>query len=158
MYTSWHSRIGRGVGTGGQGEQVPQVFPKCPFPGSKVPFSCVKNVIKIAFFAQRALLKTWIYVITGKFYSFPGKIWYIGKFFLVYPENVFIFLGKKRAISGKFFWYVRKHFLRWPPLPTSLPRRQYLREKIFRHPFLFEKCPSKPAPPPTFRTFLRPCA
>jgi hypothetical protein len=35
----------RGVGTGGA-------------KGSKVPFSCVKNIIKIAFFAQRALLKT----------------------------------------------------------------------------------------------------
>jgi hypothetical protein len=35
--------------------------------------------------------------------------------------------------------------LRWPPHPP--PRRQHFREKNFRCPFLFEKCPSKPAPP-----------
>jgi hypothetical protein len=46
-----------------------------------VPFSCVKNVIKIAFFAQMALLKTWIYYISGKFFLFPGKISYIWKNF-----------------------------------------------------------------------------
>jgi hypothetical protein len=50
---------GRGVGTGGTGGGAgPPSFAKYPFSGSKVPFSCVKNVIKIAFFAQRALLKT----------------------------------------------------------------------------------------------------
>ena len=48
----------RGVGTGGPGGPGPPSFAKCPFSGSKVPFSFVKNVIKIAFFAQRALLKT----------------------------------------------------------------------------------------------------
>jgi hypothetical protein len=42
---------------GGAGPPPPS-FAKCPFSGSKVPFSCVKNVIKIAFFAQMALLKT----------------------------------------------------------------------------------------------------
>jgi hypothetical protein len=47
---------GRGVGT--DTGPPPPSFAKCPFSGSKVPFSCVKNVIKIAFFAQRALLKT----------------------------------------------------------------------------------------------------
>jgi hypothetical protein len=41
----------------------------------------VKNVIKIAFCAQRALLKTLIYVFSGKYFSFPGKISYIGKIF-----------------------------------------------------------------------------
>jgi hypothetical protein len=52
-------------------------------------------------------------------------MWYIGKIFLVCPEN----------------------FLRWPP-----PRL-----KFFKCHFVFEKWPSKPASPPTFRSFLRPC-
>jgi hypothetical protein len=93
-----------GVGTGG-----PPSYAKYPFSESKVPFSCMKNVIKIAFFAQRALLKTLIYVISGKLFSFPGKIshigkifWYIRKMFsylgknVIYPENYF-------CMSGKFF-------------------------------------------------------
>ena len=44
------------------------------------------------------------------------------KIFLVSPENFFE--------------------MNSPPL-----RRQHLREKNFRCPFLLEKCPSKPAPP-----------
>jgi hypothetical protein len=49
----------RGVGTGGgRGARPPQVLSSALFPGAKCPFSCVKNVMKIAFFAQRALLKT----------------------------------------------------------------------------------------------------
>jgi hypothetical protein len=97
----FHDFTNRGVGTGGAAP--PPSFAKCPFSGSKVPLSCVKNVIKIALFDQRALLKTWIYVICGKIFSFPGKISYIRKFFsylrknVVYPENVF-------GMSGKFFW------------------------------------------------------
>ena len=107
----------RGVGTGGsRGARLPPSFAKCPFSGSKVPFSCVKNVIKIAFFDQSVLLKTWIYVISGKMFSFPGKISYIRKFFW-YIRKVFFVFKKKCGIYGKFFWDDRKIFLRWPPTP-----------------------------------------
>jgi hypothetical protein len=115
----------RGVRTGGlgPGEARPPSFAKCPFFRRKVPFSCVKNVIKIAFFAQRALLTTWIYVVSGNWFFF------ISGQNIIYPKNFF-------GMSENFFW--------------DAPR------KIFRCPFLIEKCPSNPAPPPTFRSFLRP--
>ena len=94
-----HGRRNRGGGS----------FAKYPFSESKVPFSCVKNVIKIAFFAQRALLKTLIYVISGKLLSFPGKISHIGKIFW-YIRKIFSYLGKNViypenyfCTSGKFF-------------------------------------------------------
>jgi hypothetical protein len=63
-------------------------FAKCPFSGSKVPFSCVKNVIKIAFLKLATML---------------------------FPENVFLFRekyhisGKFFGISGKFFSYLGKN-------------------------------------------------
>jgi hypothetical protein len=83
----------RGVGTGGRqgGGAGPPSFSKCPFSGSKVPFSCVKNVVQIAFFAQRALLKTRIYVICGKLFSFLGKNVISPEKFLVCSENFFHF-------------------------------------------------------------------
>jgi hypothetical protein len=75
---------------GGRGPAPPR-FAKCPFSGSKVPFSCVKNVIKIAFFGQRALLKT----ISGKFFGISGKLFsYLGKD-VIYRENCF---GMSRKI------------------------------------------------------------
>ena len=102
-----------------RGGARPPSFAKCPFSGSEVPFSCVKNVIKIAFFAQRALLKTWIYVICGKLFSFPGKISYIRKFFCYIRKFFFIFTKK--------MWYIRKiflvcpeNFLRSTPPPPSV--------------------------------------
>jgi hypothetical protein len=100
---------------------APPSFAKCPFSGSKVPFSCVKNVIKIAFFAERTLLKTWIYVICGKWFSFSGKISYIRKFFC-YIRKMFSYLGKNViyaenffGMSGKFLW---DELLPPPPSPT----------------------------------------
>jgi hypothetical protein len=101
----------QGVGTGGgRGGQAPPSFAKCPFSGSKVPFSWVKNVIKIAFFAQRALLKTWIYVISENFFSFPEKLSYIRKIFW-YIRKIFFIFRKKYDISWKFFGMSRKIFL-----------------------------------------------
>ena len=125
----------RGVGTRGPS---PPSFAKCPG-GSKVPFSCVKNVMKIAFFAQRELLKTWIYVISGKIFSFPGKI--------SYPENFLVYPEKTWYIHQIFLVCPENFFMRWS-------RRQHFREK-FLDAFFFEKCPSKPGPT-TFRSFLRP--
>ena len=60
--------------------------------------------------------------ISGKFFGITWKFFsYLGKN-VVYPENFFV-------MSGKFFWDDPS-----PPSPT-------FREKIFRCPFLFEKCP-----------------
>ena len=53
VYEQGRRNLGVGIGVAG-----PSSFAKCPFSGSKLPFSCVKNVIKIAFFALRALFKT----------------------------------------------------------------------------------------------------
>ena len=104
-------------------------FAKCPFSGSKVPFSCVKNVIKIAFANLIIIGNICIYICYfRKIFSFPGRISYPENF-LVYQENVFEYLGKSCCVTP-------------PP-----PRRQHFREKIFTCPFLFEKCPSKPGPP-----------
>jgi hypothetical protein len=55
-------RLVRGVGTGGGGGRAPQVFKSALFPGSKVPFTSVKNVVQISFFAQRPL------------FNMPGKL------------------------------------------------------------------------------------
>jgi hypothetical protein len=142
--------MSRGVGPrGGRGELAPPPppppkFAKCPFSGSKVPFSCVKNVIKIEFFAQRALLKTWIYVIhrkiffifgekyrvSGKLFGTSGKFFsYLGKN-VIYPENY-------SGMSGKFFW---------DDLSTPPPCRQHFREKIFRCPFFSKSAPQSLAP------------
>jgi hypothetical protein len=78
----------RGVGTGAASTPPPK-FSKVPFFREQSALFVRENVIKITFFAQRALLKTWIYVISGNFFKFSGKISYIRKFFLVYPENFF---------------------------------------------------------------------
>ena len=98
----------------------PPSFAKCPFSGSKVPFSCVKNVIKIAFFAQRTLFKTLIYVICGKWFSFSGKISYIRKIFCYIRKNV-SYLGKN-VIMRKIFLVCPENFFEMnsppPPSPT----------------------------------------
>ena len=124
---------------GRRNRRPPQVFTKCPFFGSKVPFSCMKNVIKIAFFAQSALLKTWIYVISGKFFSFPGKISYFRKIFGI-SEYIFSYFGKNAVYPESFYGMYGKFF--W----DDSPRRQHFQEK-FLGAIFFEKCPSKPAPP-----------
>jgi hypothetical protein len=80
---------------------------------------------------------------SGKFFPFREKYGISGKFFGVFGKK-FSYLGKN-AMSEKFFRYVRKF-----SFETSPPRRQLFPEKKFRCPFLFGKCPSKPAPPPNF--------
>ena len=83
---------------------------------------------------------------------------------MLFLENCFNFLekcnicGKISGMSGKFFSYLGKNvvcpqnffgmsgtFFEMTSPPLS--RRQHFRGKIFRCPFLFEKCPSKRAPP-----------
>jgi hypothetical protein len=51
------------------------------------------------------------------------------------------FETSKYDVSGKFFLLCPEKFVETPPRP------QLFREKIFRCPFLFGKCPSKPGPP-----------
>jgi hypothetical protein len=78
---------------------------------------------------------------SGKFYSFAGKIWYMRKIF-GYIRKIFFIFKKKCDISGEFFLVCPEKMFETPP-----PRRQLFREKNFRCPFLFGKCPLKPAPP-----------
>jgi hypothetical protein len=74
---------------------------KCPFSGSKVPFTSVKNVIRIAFFAQRHLIYDWIcFCILVCPENFRVKLCYIQKLFW-YVQKMFFILGKKCDISGK---------------------------------------------------------
>jgi hypothetical protein len=89
-----------------RGGQAPQVFASALFPGAKCPFFAWKIFIKIAFFAQRALLKTSIYDISGKMFQFRGKISYIRKIFLYFRENVLVF-RKKCGMSGKIFCRIK---------------------------------------------------
>jgi hypothetical protein len=135
------NQLGRGVGTGGPG---PPSFQKCPSSGSKVPFTSAKNVVQIAFFAQRALIYDCICFLY--FAVCPENCCYF-RVKLCYTRRIFFIFGKN-MISQEKCLVCPENFLRCPP-PTT-PRRQHLREKIFRCPFLFEKCPSKPALPPNF--------
>jgi hypothetical protein len=75
-----------------RGGQAPQVLPSALFPGAKCPFLALKIVIKIAFFAQRA-----IFFVSGKNIIYPEN-------FLVYRENFFHIYEK--------MWYIRKKFLK----------------------------------------------
>jgi hypothetical protein len=69
------------------------------------------------------------YHISGKFFGISGKfVSYLGKN-VVYPENFF-------GMSGKFFEM------------TCPPRRQHLREKIFRCLFYSKSASQSLAPPP----------
>ena len=72
-----------------------------------------------------------------------GKISYIRKIFL-YIRKMFFIFRKKCDISGNFFWYVRKFFLRGAPPPPD--------DALF-----FSKSAPQSLAPPTFRSFLRPC-
>jgi hypothetical protein len=109
-----------------------------------------EKCLKIAFFAQRALLKTLISVISRKCFSFPGKYHISGKFFcisgnfflyvrknVVYPENV---LG----MSGKFLW------------DNLLPPVANFSGKKFLDALFYSKSAPQSLAPPTFRSFLRP--
>jgi hypothetical protein len=76
-----------------------------------------------------------MYLISGK------NIIYLENF-LVYPENFFhTYFGKNVIYLENFFGISGFEMTSPPPLLC---------------PFLFEKCPPKPAPP-TFRSFLCPC-
>ena len=79
-----------------RGGQAPPSFAKCPFSGSKVPFSCVKNVLRIAFFCPK-----------GTFENL--NLCYFPENFIHFREKYDIsrkFLG----ISGKFFSYLGKNY------------------------------------------------
>ena len=97
-----------GVGTGPA--SPPPSFQKCTFSGSKVPFTSVKNVVQIAFFAQWPLIYDWIcfciLVCPEKFCYFRVKLWHV-------RENFDIF-GKIFGMSGKFL-ICPENFLRCPP-------------------------------------------
>jgi hypothetical protein len=145
-------RIQRRRNTGGMGGQPPpQVLPSALFPEAKCPFLAWKMSFKIAFFAQRTLLKTWIYVICGKLFSFSGKISYIRQIFGYIWKN-FSYLGKMWytrkifvGMSGKFFWddlppppplrRLLDAFFYWKSAPQSLPPQlleaSYAPERIF---------------------------
>jgi hypothetical protein len=55
--------------------------------------------------------------------------------------------------TEKFFWYVRKNFLRPPPSPVA----NFSGKKFLDALFYWESTPCPPLPP-TFRSFLRPWA
>ena len=135
----------RGVGTGGAGGPGPPSLGSALFLVAKCPFFPGKKFIKIAFFSQSALLKTSIYVISGKMLKFWGKMSYIMKIFSYFRKIFFVF--RKNGMSGKFFW----------------PHKWYTDRNFFgdggggggRSPkkiklsalFFFEKFPSEPGPP-----------
>jgi hypothetical protein len=73
---------------GGQGGPGPPSFGKCPFSGSKVPFSCVKNVLRIAFFCPRGFENLNLFYFKENFFNFRKDMIYPENF-LVYPENFF---------------------------------------------------------------------
>jgi hypothetical protein len=79
---------------------------------AKCPFFPGKKLIKIAFFSQSALLKTSIYVISGKMLQFGGKMSYMLKIFSYFRKIFFVF--RKNDISGKNFsppkWYTDRKF------------------------------------------------
>jgi hypothetical protein len=99
----------RGVGTGGGAG--PPSFQKCPFSGSKVPFTSVKNVIQIALFAQRPLIYDCIcfciLVCPEKFCYFRGKLCYVRKLFFIFWKK-YVFSVKIFGVSGKFFSFSGK--------------------------------------------------
>jgi hypothetical protein len=91
---------------GGQG-QAPK-FSKVPFSGSKVPFTSVKNVVQIAFFAQRPLVYDCIclciLVCAEKFCYFRVK--------LCFARKIFQAFGGKNVISPENFLVCPENFLR----------------------------------------------
>jgi hypothetical protein len=89
-----------------------------------VPFSCVKNVLRIAFFCPKALLKTWIYVIVLKIFFISGKIWYIsGKYDMSPPPRRQLFREK---IIGELFYSESAPQSLPPPTFRSFLRPLYL--------------------------------
>jgi hypothetical protein len=88
----------------------------------------VKNVIQIAFFAQRPSIYDCIcfciLVCPEKFCYFRVKLCYLQKNFW-YVQKVFFIFGKKCDISGKNFGMSGKFFEMNPP-----PRRPHFVEKI----------------------------
>jgi hypothetical protein len=79
----------RGVGTGGPGGGRPPSFAKCPFSGSKVPFSCVKYVLRIDFFCAKGTFENLnLCYFPENLFNFRENVIY-PKIFLVYPENFF---------------------------------------------------------------------
>jgi hypothetical protein len=76
----------------GRRNQAPPSFQKRPFSGSKVPFTSVKNVVQIAFFAQRPLnyhcICFRILVCPEKCCYFRVKLCYAPKFFSFSGKNV----------------------------------------------------------------------
>ena len=69
---------------GGHGGQPPPKFCQVPFSGSKVPFSCVKNVIKIAFFAQKNTFENLNLCYLRKMVFILWKN-------IIYPENFLLY-------------------------------------------------------------------
>ena len=65
-----------------RGGQAPS-FAKCPFPGAKCPFSCVKNVIKIAFFFPKGTFENLNLCYLRKFFFISCKN-------IIYPENFLV--------------------------------------------------------------------
>jgi hypothetical protein len=122
-------------------------FQKCPFSGSKVPFTSVKNVVQIAFFAQRSLIYD---CICFCILVCPEKCCYV-RVKLCYARNFFFIFGKKYDISGTIFDMSGKFFEMTSPPPVA---------NISGWKFLGALFHSKSAPQslaPTLRCSLRPC-
>ena len=114
--TDWQGRRNRRGGG-----QAPPSFAKCPFFGSKVPFSCVKNVIKIAFANLIIIGNICIYMLFPENFFISGKnIIYPENFLVLYPEKFFeTSTLPSPTFPGKNFYmpfFIRKVPLKaWPP-------------------------------------------
>jgi hypothetical protein len=136
----------------GGGGQAPPSFAKCPFSGSKVPFSCVKNVLRIAFFCPKGTFENLnLCYFLGKFYSFVGKIWYIREI-LGCIRKIFVIFRKKCDISAKKILVYPENFFE-----TPTPVANFSGKKILDALLYSESAPQS-LPPPTFRSFLCPCS
>ena len=116
-----------------------------------MPFISVKNVVQIAFFAQRPLVYDcicfYILVCAEKFCYFRVK--------LCFARKIFPAFWGKNVISPENFLVCPENFLRWPPPPPPSP---IFPGAIFKVPFFIREVPLKACSPPTFRSFLRPCS
>ena len=135
----------------GGGARAPPSFQKCPFSGSKVPFTSLKNVVQIAFFAQWPLIYGCIcfciLVCPEKFCYIRVKLSYARKIFFIFRKKydisgkIFFIFGKKCEISRKFFGMSGKSFEMTPP-----PRRQHFRGKFLGALFHSKSAPQSLAP------------
>jgi hypothetical protein len=94
-------------------------FAKCPFSGSKVPFSCVKMSLRLHFLPNGHFWKLESMLFPENVFHFREKYHISWKFFVI-SGKCFLYLGKNVIYPENYFGISRKIFWVDPPPPKFL--------------------------------------